>query len=347
MQSSSKALPSGDKSSMPGVRKAAIILTTVGENTAAAILRHLREDEIHDIAREISRLPAVNWAERKIVLEEFAERIAAPAFGLPGDIEQVTKMLVAAFGQEAGQRLSERVLRSLGNNIPNLDLLQKCDPQQLAKVIHGEHPQTIALILSHLGCAKAAELLAALPAEVRPIIIKRMALLDQISPDVITRISRSISSKLRMLGESSREAYGGVRAVADVLNLVEGSISDDVLTAVSESDQGLGDTIRHLMFVFDDLAKIDQNSLRALLAKVDRKVLTLALKGCTPQTKQAFTSCMSQRGAEMLAEDMDALGPVRLRDVDGAQQQILSEASKLQKEGVITLKASAGEKFVV
>jgi len=343
------APPQGEakRSEMRGVRKAAILLTTLGDEACASILRQLSEEQVHDVTREISRLTGVTDDDRRQVLEDFATAHSNSGIFGAGGIEYATSVLVAAFGAETGKRMADRVLKSLGFEMATIDSLQKADPQALAKVIHREHPQTIALILSHVGPSHAAKLLAALPAAQRPDVARRMATLDQISPEVVNKIAKTIGAKLRLLGETSLEAYGGVRAVAEVLNRVDTSTSEEILKQVTDDDPNLGQTIKNLMFVFEDLLHVDQQAMRTLVGKLDRKVLVMALKGCASRIKDHFTGLMSARAAEMLAEDMEALGPVRIREVEEAQQQIIAVARQMETEGIISLRPSTGDKFVV
>jgi flagellar motor switch protein FliG len=238
-------------------------------------------------------------------------------------------------------------VKALGTEITTFDALQKADPQQLAKFIHSEHPQMVALILSHLSASQAAALLVSLPAELRADVAVRMASLDQISPEIISKVASIIGQKLKALGEFSRESCGGVRAVSEMFNRLDSSTSKEILDKIDQQDASLAETIRHLMFVFEDLLLIDGNGIKEVLSRVDRKLLTLALKGTSDELKKHFTECMSQRGAEMLAEDMDALGPVKIKEVDAAQQQIIAIVRQLEAEGVISLKGAVGEQYVV
>jgi flagellar motor switch protein FliG len=329
-----------------GLRKAAILLTTLSSESSAAVLRLLSEEEVHDLTREISSLKVVGDPERTATLKEFLEK--AEDNGHPiGGIEYATAVLLKAFGPETGKRLADRLMRSLGADQPNLDTLRKADVQHLAKVVDHEHPQTIALILCHLGATRAAQLLSALPTELRSQVAKRMAAVDQISPDILNRIAKSVSSKLRVLGESSMEAYGGVRSVAEVLNRVDAATGEAVLKEVEAEDPTLAQTIRNLMFVFEDFLNVGPEAIRIILSKIDRKVLTIAMKGCRPPIKKHFTSLMSARATEMFEEDMQALGPVRIKDVEEAQQAIVAVARQLQADNVISLKASAAEEFIL
>ena len=336
-----------DMSRPMGVREAAILLVSIGDENCAAVLRRLSEDHVHQVTREISLLGTVSDEERESVLKSFEEAVGRARLFDAGGIDYAQSVLVAAFGPETGKRIAERVLKSLGTENANINSLQKADPQQLAKVVQREHPQAIALVLSHVGPSHAAKLLAALPDEIKGDVVRRMAVLDQISPDVVNKIAKTLGARLRLLGESSLESYSGVRAVAEVLNRVDSGTSDRILTEITEGDASLGQTIRNLMFVFEDLLHLDASTMRTLMGKVDRKVVATALKGCSPATKNHFTSFMSTRSAEMLSEDMDAMGPVRIRDVEEAQQTIITTARQLEAEGVLSLKPSTGDQFVV
>jgi len=326
-----------------GRRKAAIFMTTLGDETGASILRQLTEEQVHDITREISTLGKLSVEERNSVLNEFITTASNPNAASSGGVEYATSVLLAAFGPETGKRMAERLLRSVGSDSSNVDTLRKADAQQLAKVVQREHPQTLALILCNLDTSKAARVLSELPEKLRAQVARRMAALDQVSPDVTNRLAKIIGSKLRVMGESSLESFGGIRTVAELLNRVDPTTSEEILKEITADDPTLGHEIRQIMFVFEDLLNISQDSLRKLLGKVDRKVLTLALKGSSPQIKKHFASAMSQRASEMLSEDMAALGPVRIRDVQHAQQALIATARQMNEAGEISLTAGLEE----
>lgn len=330
-----------------GLQKAAVLMVTLGEELSGAVLKHLEEDEVAAIGKEVARIPAITAADAEGILDEFYQMSMAQDYVLKGGIEYARKMLVNAFGPEMATRILDRLIKLLGHDTASFDALQKADPQQLAKFIHSEHPQTIALVLSHLGSSQAAGLLFSLPPEIRADVALRMASLEQISPDIISKIAGIIGQKLKALGELSRESYGGVRAVAEMFNRLDSATSKEILDTIEAQDPNLAETIRHLMFVFEDLLLIDQNGIKEILARVDRKLLTVALKGTSDQLKNHFLQCMSQRGAEMLREDMEALGPVKIKEVEAAQQQIISVVRQLESEGVLSLKGAVGEQYVV
>jgi flagellar motor switch protein FliG len=332
---------------LPGLRKAAILMVMIGDEASSSILRQLDEEEIQHISREIARVPTLSSEQAEGVLEEFYQMAVAHDYVVKGGIDYARKVLTQAFGPEQSKRMLDRLMKSLGNETLSFDALQKTDPQQLAKFIHSEHPQTVALVLSHLNPSQAAGLLFSLPAEIRADVALRMANLDQISPEIITKIAMVIGAKLKTLGALSREAYGGVHAVAEMFNRLDSNTSKDILESIEQMNPALVETIRHLMFVFEDLLLLDINAVKELLAKVDRKILTLALKGTSEQMKNHMLQAMSQRGAEMLREDMEALGPIKIKDVEAAQQQMIAVVRQLESEGVINLKGTAGEQYVL
>jgi flagellar motor switch protein FliG len=332
---------------VPTLRKAAMLLVVLGEQTSAELLTQLSEEDVNKVSREIAKLTAISSEQAEEVLNEFNHIATAGDYVARGGIEYARKLLMTAFTPDVAKRLLDRLTKALGAEAASFDALQKADPGQLAKFIHNEHPQTIALVLSHLNQTQAAALLTSLPSQMRADVALRMASLDQISPDVIIKIAAVIGQKLKTLGEFSRESYGGVRAVAEMLNRLDSTSTREILTHIDQQDTNLAETIRHLMFVFEDLLLIDPMGLKEVLAKVDRKVLTVALKGTSEQLRNQILASMSQRGADMLREDMEALGPIKIKEVDAAQQQIISVVRQLESEGVVSLKGTVGEQYVV
>jgi flagellar motor switch protein FliG len=328
-------------SKMTGRRKAAILLVALGEKLGGEVLKRLNDDEVKAVSKAIARLEKVSPNQTESVLEEFCQAVTQG--NGQGGSDYAKRVLVNAFGPAAAQRIAEHLPKPESQNIEHL---QKADPQQLSRFVEGEHPQTIALILSQLSADQAASLLANLNPAVRSEATLRIAQLDRISPDVVARISIVISEKLKSLGELRVEAHGGPRAAAAILNRVDSSISEEILGNLGE-EEPLVDVIRHFMFTFDDLLMIDAAAMKEIVAKVDRKLLTVALKGTSDPLKQHFLQCMSQRGGEMLLEDMEATGPVKIKDVEGSQKQVLAVVQQLESEGVISLKGGGGEQYVV
>lgn len=329
-----------------GARKAAMLLVILGEKASAEIVRHLSEDEVQTLSKEIARSSTITAQNADDILEEFYQMSIGREYVVKGGMDYARKMLISAFGNEPAKRILERLAQAVGEDAATFDPLQKADPQQLAKFIQNEHPQTIALILSHLNSTQAAALLMSLPQDCHADIATRMANLDRISPEIVSRIAAIIGQKIQELGEYSRESYGGIQAVAELFNRLDANTTKEILDQVETNDETLGKSIRHLMFVFEDISKLDANAIREILSRVDRKLLTVALKGTSEALRQHFIKVMSGRAAEMLKEDMDALGPVKIRDVDEAQQQIIQVVRQLENEGAISLGGGGGDEYV-
>ena len=331
---------------LSGLRKAAIVSLLLGEEQSAEVLRHLREEELEKLAKEVAGLGHISASVGESVLEEFHQNVVASEFAGRGDVDYANRVMRMTLGDEAARRVMDKVQRSF-ESTAGFHSIERADPEQLSKFILGEHPQTIALILAHLNPGHAAQLVTLLPDTLRADVLTRMASLDDISPDVITRISSVIEQRLRTLGGPSRETHGGVRAVAELFNRLERNVSAPVLEAIETQRPELAVSIRNLMFVFDDLVHVDDNGMREIVQRADKKSLTIALKGANEEIRERFFKNMSKRAAEMLREEMDVLGAVRLRDVEKAQQDIVAIARKLEEEGLIVTGAAAGEAYVV
>ncbi len=339
--------PTNPNALLPGMRKAAIAMVTLGDEAAAQVFRYLTEDEIQSLSGEISRIDSVTADQAQKVLEEFHELELAHKQLSEGGLEYAKKVLNNAFGADRAKVIVERVVRAIGGEIPTFQMLQKADPQQAAKFIQDESPQTIALVLSHLDSTAAAAMLLALPTETRGPVSMRMARLEQISPEVVQRIAAILEQRLRSLGQMRSETMGGVPAVAEMFNRLEANSGQELLQQIEETDGELGGAIRNLMFVFEDMLLVDPFGIREILTRVDKKVLTVALKGTSEKLRDHFFDNMSERGASMLKEDMDTLGPIKIREVEAAQQQIIGIVRELEEEGVVSLKGAVGEQFVV
>jgi flagellar motor switch protein FliG len=337
-------VPESTPTKITGPQKAAILIVALGDKVGGELMKQLNDEEVKAVSKAIARLDKVTPSQTESVLEEFCQMTGQNAGR--GGFEYAKRVLANAFGPEGAKRIAEHLPKHGARINKNLESLQKADPNQLSRFIGGEHPQTIALILSHLSASQAASLLANLPMPLRSDVTLRIAQLDRVSPDVVARVSVVISEKLRALGEVKTELHGGPRSVAEILNRMEGAMSDEILGNLQD-EQPLVDAIRHYMFTFDDLLLIDAMAMKEVVAKIDRKLLVVALKGTSDQLKNQFLQCMSQRGAEMLREDMEAAGPVRIRDVEGAQQQILEAVRQLESEGVLSLKGGGGSEYVV
>jgi flagellar motor switch protein FliG len=331
---------------LSGLRKAAIVSVLIGEEASAEIFKHLREDEVERLAKEVAALGAISTQTGEMVLEEFHLTAFTADYAARGDIEYAKRVLRKAMTEQDAKRVLDRVQRAF-QSTAGFNSLERADPEQLSKFILGEHPQTIALILAHLNASNAANLVTQLPDNLRADVVTRMASLDDISPDVIARISSVIEQRLKTLGGQSREQHGGVRAVAELFNQLERNVSAPVLEAIEGDKPELAVAIRNLMFVFEDFIHIDDNGIREIVQRADKKGLTVALKGSSEEIRERFFRNMSKRAADMLKEEMEVLGAIRLREVEKSQQEIVAIARKLEEEGVIVTGAAAGEAYVV
>ncbi len=335
------------EASLNGPRKAAILLLLLGDEVAIGIYKSLGDSEIRLITQEIAELGNVSPATASLVLKEYSRLSSNQENFARGGQEYAHKLLVKAFGEQGARALLEEVNKVQEANAQSLDTLQKTDPQQLAKFLQGEHPQTIALVLAHLNSRTARAVLMLLPEKVRGQTVKRVAQMQQFSPEMVKKISKVLHRRLLSIGQQSRRAFGGVKAVADLLNQIEQDASKSILETIEEDDAQLATSIRNLMFTFEDFLEVEDNGMRELLGQVDKKTLAAALKGATEDLKNHFFKCMSSRAAEMLKEDMEALGPMRSRDVHTAQQEIVNIARKLEGEGKMFLKSEQEESYVV
>ena len=328
-----------------GVRKAAVLLISLSQDQAAAIMKRLPLEAAEEVGREIASLSQVNAAQRREVFSEFYGLALANSYVAEGGLEYAKALLKKSLSEEEATRVIKQVTQQVQTT--PFSFLQKAESENLLTFIQDEHPQTIALVLSHLNASAAAGLLISLPPEMRADVALRMGNLDQISPEIVNKIAAVIGQKLQAIGEFSRESYGGIRAVAEMFNRLDSGTSKEILEVIEHQNPNLVETIRHLMFVFEDMLMIDVNQLKEVMARVDRKSLTYALKGTSEQLRDHFLQTMSARASEMLKEDMEALGPVRIKEVETAQQQIIALVRQLESEGVITMKATVGDQYVV
>lgn len=329
-----------------GLQKAAILLMTLGAGAGAELMRQLSEEEIQAVSRQVARTSSVGPDQAESVLEEFQQMVVARDFVRKGGLDQAKHLLVTAFGPESAEKILQRLVRTLRTDSEDFSALQKVDPQQLARFVQNEHPQTIALVVSQLTPTQAAALLMLLPMESRTEVTQRMASLDQISPEIINKIAGVLHLKFKELGQLSRQSYGGVRAVAELLTRLDVGVTKDILENIGKQDAQLVEQIRHLMFVFEDLLVIDPKGIADLIARIDRKLITFALKGTSEQLRNKLMGGLSQRGREMLLEDMAATGPVKIKEVEAAQQAIIAVARLMEAEGVLSLKGAADEQYV-
>jgi flagellar motor switch protein FliG len=336
-----------ETTAMSGLRKAAILLVVLGDEAASAVYKNLAENELRDITQEITELDFISPDVAGKILQEYHRLTLTQEYLAQGGPAYASQLLMKAFGEAGANSLLDQVMKAQEGAAHNLVTLQKADPQQLAKFIQGEHPQTIALVLAHMSGKAAAAVLSLLPEKLRGQAIVRMAQMQQFSPEMVQKISLILSRKMMSLGEQSRRGFGGVKAVADLLNTVETNLSSEILTAVEEESPQLAVSIRNFMFTFQDFLEVPESSIRELLGQLEKKSLALSLKGASDDLKNHFFKCMSSRAVEMLKEDMETLGPTRSREVNAAQQEAIALARKLEAAGKMILKNESEEAFVV
>ena len=333
--------------SLNGLRKAAVLLVLLGEEAATTIYRHLSQPQLQRLTQEIAELNSISPEMAGQVLDEYLRLALTQEYLAQGGDGYARALLVKAFGEEGANTLMEQVTRSQELSASQLDTLQKADPQQLARFLEGEQPQTIALILAHLDAKPASTLLMKLPDAVRAESVKKLALLRNFSPEMAQKVSIVLHKRLQSLGEQSRRAYAGFKGVADLLNRLDPMAVKSILETIESEDATLALNIRNLMFTFDDLLGVQESGIRELVARLDKKVLALALKGASEEVRAHLMKAMSSRAIEMLKEDMEVLGPVRARDVTKAQQEAVAAARKLEAEGKIVLKAETADEYVM
>ena len=332
---------------MNGKRKAAILLVLLGDEAATGVYRSLPETELRAITQEMSELEYVSPEVGAAILDEYHNLSLTQEYLAQGGHEFASRLLVKAFGEQGAQTLLDEVTRAQEASAQSLDMLQKTDPQQLVKFIQNEHPQTIALVLAHLSAKAARSVLLLLPEKTRGQAVRRLAQMQQFSPEMVKKISLILHKRLTTLGQQSRRAYGGVKAVADLLNQMDQISSGGILEAIEQDNVQLATSIRNLMFTFGDFIEIPETGLRELLGQVDKKTLAIALKAASEDLRTHFFKSMSSRAVEMMKEDMESLGPMRSKDVANAQQEIVAVARRLEGEGKMILKAEQEESYVV
>jgi flagellar motor switch protein FliG len=332
---------------MTGLQKAAILLVLLGEEASSAIYNTLSAGDLQRLTQEIADLGYVSADVAEAVLQEYHKLTQTQDYLAQGGPEYANKLLVKALGEEEAQIILAQVMLAQEESAANFEYLQKADPEQLAKFVEGEHPQTIAVVLAHLGIKAASALLVMLSESVRARSIGRLAEMRQFSPEFVNKISLVLHKKLGKLGKQSRRSYGGVKVVADLLNRMDQNTSKTVLESIEQDNPQLALSVRNLMFTFEDFLTVRDDGIRELLSQCDKKVIALALRGTSEDVKNHFFQSMSSRAVEMLKEDMEVLGPVRSRDVAKAQEEIVALARKLEAQGKIFLKAEQSDEYVV
>jgi flagellar motor switch protein FliG len=339
---------SGKKSSrkdLTGRQKAAIFLVTLGSEISAEIFKHLREDEIEALIFEIARLDNVESEERDKVLMEFKELMMAQDFITSGGIDYARELLEKSLGSQKAVDIINRLTSSL--QVRPFDFIRRTDPAHLLNFIQQEHPQTIALILAYLEPQKASVILGALPHEIQSDVAKRIATMDRTSPEVLREVERVLEKKLSTLSSEDYTAAGGVENIVEILNLVDRSTEKGSIESLEEEDPELAEEIKKRMFVFEDIVLLDDRAIQKVLREVDTAELAKALRGVEGEVQDKIFKNMSKRAAALLKEEMEYMGPVRLKDVEETQQKIVSIIRKLEDSGEIVVARSGEDEMVV
>lgn len=327
-----------------GVTKAAILLMTLGEQAASQVLKHMEPKEVQAVGLAMAAMKNVSKDEVSVVLNDFCKTIdKQTGLGLGTD-EYVRSVLVQALGEDKAGNMIERVLR--GANTKGLETLKWMEPRAVAEIIRLEHPQIIAIVLSYLEPDQAADVLSYFPERVRADVIMRIATIDGIQPVALAELNDIMEKVFSGSTNVKSSNVGGTKTAADILNFIDSSMEAEIMDSVKETDAELGQQIQDLMFVFDNLNEVGDRDIQTLLREITSDSLVLALKGADEPLKEKIFKNMSKRAAEMLRDDLDAKGPVRLSDVESAQKEILAVARRLSESGDITLGGGGGDEYV-
>ncbi|MCS6948882.1 MAG: flagellar motor switch protein FliG [bacterium] len=331
--------------SLSSRQKAAVMIVAMGPEVAGKVLRHLDEEEVEQITLEIARMGKISPEVREAIIEEFHELCVAQEYIAEGGLQHARQVLENAFGPEKANELITRVIQAM--QIVPFDFIKKTDPSQLLNFIQDEHPQTIALILAYLPPNQAAQVLQGLPPELRADVALRIAIMDRTPPDVIREVERVLERKLSSVISQDFTTAGGVKALVELLNWVDRTSERMILDSLSETNPELAEEVKKMMFVFEDIIQLDDRSIQAVLKEVDMKELALALKGCSEEVRQRIFKNMSERAANMLKEEMEFMGPVRLRNVEEAQQRIVAIIRRMEEAGEIVISRGGGAEEMV
>ncbi len=330
---------------LTGRQKAAIVCMALGTEHAAKITSGLEADEVETVALEVAQLDRIPPSTVSAVLAEWLELTLGVDSVSTGGVEFAKEVLEAAFGAPKASVILKRIQGQLADS-DRFGRLRRADPQQLSNTLRGEHPQTIALILAHLDPSHVAAIIREIDPALGGDVMFRIAKMEKVAPDMISLVERAIGSEADMAFAQGMSSVGGPAAVAAVLNLVSATLEKEVLDLVAERDSALSDQIKNLMFVFEDLTALDDKSLQRLLREVDVKQLALALKAASPGLRSKIMGTMSQRAVAGLKEEIEFLGPVKMRDVEAAQSDIVSKIRALEETGEIVLSAGTDDVIV-
>ncbi|WP_296460301.1 flagellar motor switch protein FliG [uncultured Acetatifactor sp.] len=328
-----------------GVQRAAILLISLGPERSAGIFKHLKEEEIEEMTLEIANIRSVTPQVKEAVITEFYELCLAQQYIAEGGIGYAKDLLEKALGSEKAMDVIGKLTASL--QVKPFEFVRKTDATQLINFIQDEHPQTIALILSYLAPSQSALVMSALPPERQADVARRIAVMDRTSPDIIKEVEKVLESKLASLVNQDYTIIGGVDAVVEILNTVDRGTERHIMETLEVEAPELAEEIRKKMFVFEDILLLDDRAIQRVLRDVENNDLTMAMKSTKDEVKEAIFNNMSKRLAVMIKEDMDFMGPVRMKDVEEAQQKIVNVIRKLEDSGEIVISRGGGDEIVV
>ncbi len=328
-----------------GKEKAAMLLIALGPELSSEVFKQLNDDEIEQLTLEIANIRSVTPQEKDKVMEEFYQMCLAQDYIAEGGIGYAKDILEKALGTEKTMEIINRLTVSL--QVRPFEFIRKTDASQVLNFIQNEHPQTIALILAYLKPSQAAEVLSSLPQEKQAVVAKRIAMMDRTSPEIIKEVERVLEKKLSSLVIEDYTATGGLESIVDILNSVDRGTEKYIMETLEIEDSELAEDIRKRMFVFEDILQLDNRSIQRFLREVDNSQLAIALKGATEEVQSAIYGNMSKRLSEMIKEDIEFMGPVRLKDVEEAQQKIVNVIRKLEDAGEIIISRGGGDEIIV
>ena len=338
-------MPRFQEEEMRGLQKAAILLIALGPERSATLFKHLKEEEIEELTLEIANTRSITPQTKEDVIEEFYQICLAQQYIAEGGINYARELLEKSFGNEKAIDVITKLTASL--QVKPFEFVRKTDASQLLNFIQDEHPQTIALILSYLPSAQAATIISALAPDRQADVAKRIAVMDRTSPDVIKEVEKVLESKLASLVNQDYTIIGGVDAVVDILNTVDRGTEKHIMETLEIEEPELADEIRKKMFIFEDILLLDSKSIQRVLRDVENSDLGIALKGANEQVQNVIFENLSKRLAAMIKEDMEFMGPVRMKDVEEAQQKIVSVIRKLEDAGEIVISRGGGDEIIV
>jgi flagellar motor switch protein FliG len=333
------------KSGLSGKEKAAILLITLGPENSAKIFKHLTEEDIEELTLEIANMRKVTPELKTKVMEDFYQICVAQEYISEGGIDYAKEILEKALGSQRALDIINRLTSYL--QVRPFDFVRKADPSQILNFIQNEHPQTISLILAYLTPQQAAAILSALPQDKQAEVAKRIAIMDRTSPEIIKEVERVLEKKISSMVTHDYTSAGGIQSIVDILNSVDRGTEKNIMETLEVEDTELAEEIKKRMFVFEDIITLDSRSIQRFLREVENNVLATALKGANDEVANVIFNNMSKRLSEMIKEDMEFMGPVRLRDVEEAQQKIVNVIRKLEDAGEIVISRGGGDEIIV